>query len=225
MQAWLRRQCGEFVFRPEGVYVANGALESAALANVIEVALVDFILERIAVLPGAEGRRGEERSYPDLELSGEIFGGGFHAVDIKMARLAKNGTNTQSRCTLYTGNTYFKWPMIRWPGMFRSFEDYSSHVDIIRIYRLDLSYRGRSESSSCSSTSPGGSRRGIDRAPPGSTSAPCATLRPSGSAEAPSRPRRSSTGTGGPSPSVSRRPSSANWRRPWRRRLASEPEP
>lgn len=94
VQTWLRRQCAEFVFRPEGVYVANGQhdwpltagdavdltsqleagghlvslpKESAALANVIEVALVDFILERIAELPGAEARRGEERSYPDLE--------------------------------------------------------------------------------------------------------------------------------------------------------------
>jgi hypothetical protein len=170
VQAWLRQQCAEFVFRPEGVYVANGdhdwplvaadaadltaqldggghlvslPKESAALANVIEVALVDFILERVAALPDAEARRGEERSYPDLEISGEVFGGGFHAVDIKLARLKKSGRQTQSRCTLYTGNTYFKWPTIRWPGMFRSFDDYAGHVDIIGVYRLDVSYRGR----------------------------------------------------------------------------------
>ncbi len=170
VQRWLRKQCADFVFRPEGVYLADGAhdwplvarnapdltaqldagghlaslpKESAALANVIEVALVDFLLDRIEALLGAEAQRGQERSYPDLELSGEAFGGGFHAVDIKLARLAKSGRQTQSRCTLYTGNTYFKWPTIRWPGMLRPFEDYASHLDIIGIYRLDVGYRGR----------------------------------------------------------------------------------
>lgn len=167
---WLREQCAEFVFLPAGVYVEQGEhdwplvargpedltakldqaghlsplpKESAALANVIEVALVDFLLDRLDRLPGASGRRGEERSYPDLEIGGEPFGGTFHAVDIKMARLAKNGVQTQSRCTLYTGNTYFKWPTIRWPGMFRPFNDYASHLDIIGVYRLDVDFRGR----------------------------------------------------------------------------------
>jgi len=167
---WLREQCGDFIFLPAGVYVEQGdhdwplvahdpadltvkldeaghlvslPKESAALANVIEVALVDFLLDRLSMVPGASGRHGEERSYPDLEISGEAFGGTFHAVDIKMARLNKRGLQTQSRCTLYTGNTYFKWPTIRWPGMFRPFDDYASHLDIIGVYRLDVSYRGR----------------------------------------------------------------------------------
>jgi hypothetical protein len=167
---WLREQCAEFVFRPEGVYVAEaehpwplfaegpeeltaqletgGHLlplpkESAALANVIEVALVDFLLAQLESLEGAEGRRGQERSYPDLEISGPAFGGGFHAVDIKMARLHKAGRRTQSRCTLYTGNTYFRWPDVPFPGMFRSFNEYASHLDILGLYRLDVDYRGR----------------------------------------------------------------------------------
>lgn len=170
VQTWLREQCAAFVFLPAGVYVEQGdhewplsapdseqltavleagghlvslPKESAALANVIEVALVDFLLARLAEVPEAEGRRGEERSYPDLEISGKAFGGGYHAVDVKMARLAKSGKQTQSRCTLYTGNTYFRWPTIRWPGMFRPFDDYSSHLDIVGVYRLDLGYRGR----------------------------------------------------------------------------------
>jgi hypothetical protein len=170
LQSWLREQCAAFVFRPAGVYVADGdhvwpllaqssgdlteqleagghlvslPKESAALANVIEVALVEFLLDRLDEVDGAEGRRGQERSYPDLEISGEAFGGGYHAVDVKMARLAKSGKQTQSRCTLYTGNTYFKWPSIRWPGMFRPFDDYTSHLDIVGLYRLDLGFRGR----------------------------------------------------------------------------------
>lgn len=170
LQEWLREQCDEFIFRPEGVYVADGdhgwplvaqdsadltaqldagahlfslPKESAALANVIEVALVDFLIERLEALPGAEAHRGAERSYPDLEIVGDAFEGSAHAIDIKMARFAKSGRQTQSRCTLYTGNTYFKWPQIRWPGMFRAFDDYASHLDIIGLYRLDLGYRGR----------------------------------------------------------------------------------
>ena len=168
--SWLRAQCSEFVFKPEGVYVSaadhdwplvarsaddltqalesGGHLvslpkESAALANVIEVALIDFLLDRLTGLVGAEGKRGEERSYPDLEISGSAFGGGFHAVDVKLARLKNGGRQTQSRCTLYTGNTYFRFPGIKWPGMFRPFDDYRSHLDIVGVYRLDLGYRGR----------------------------------------------------------------------------------
>jgi hypothetical protein len=170
LQKWLRQQCSEFLFMPAGVYIEQGdhdwplvahdgeeltllldeaghlvslPKESAALANVIEVALVDFLIDRLDFLPDAEGRRGQERSYPDLEVSGEAFGGGFHAVDIKMARLKKSGLQTQSRCTLYTGNTYFRWPTIKWPGMYRAFDDYSSHLDILGVYRLDVGYKGR----------------------------------------------------------------------------------
>jgi hypothetical protein len=168
--SWLRAQCSEFVFRPAGVYLKSGdhpwpleardeadleeklhtgghltALpkESAALANVIEVALVDFLIERIDRIPGAKATRGGERSYPDLELSGDAFGGGFHAVDVKMARFNKAGTQTQSRCTLYTGNTYFRFPDVAFAGMFRPFAAYESHLDIVGLYLLDLNYRGR----------------------------------------------------------------------------------
>jgi hypothetical protein len=170
LQTWLRKQCADFVFLPAGVYVEQGdhdwpfiahdgedltakldeaghlvslPKESAALANVIEVALVEFLMNRIDALSDAYAQRGQERSYPDLEISGEAFGGGHHAVDVKMARLGKTGNRTQSRSTLYTGNTYFKWPTIRWPGMYRSFDDYASHLDIVGVYRLDLDYRGR----------------------------------------------------------------------------------
>lgn len=167
---WLRQQCEGFVFFPAGVYVEQGEhewpivagdpeeltakldagghlvslpKESAALANVIEVALVDFLLDRIDALSDADGLRGQERSYPDLEVTGAAFGGGYHAVDVKMARLNGSGRQTQSRCTLYTGNTYFKWPTIQWPGMFRPFDDYASHLDVVGVYRLDVEFRGR----------------------------------------------------------------------------------
>jgi hypothetical protein len=237
---WLRAQCAEFVFLPVGVYVERGehdwpfvatspadltakldegghlaALpkESAALANVIEVALVDFLLDRLDRTPGATGRRGEERSYPDLEIGGEAFGGTFHAVDVKMARLAKNGKQTQSRCTLYTGNTYFKWPTIRWPGMFRPFDDYATHLDIIGVYRLDVDFRGRVRDLELFVHEPWRiafkERSSTTREYLGAVVEVAALREGRGS----SRLTRPSTGTGGPTPSGCPRPSSASSKR------------
>jgi hypothetical protein len=111
--------------------------EPAALANILEVSVTDFILRQAERLDGVVAARGAERGYPDLELSGPAFGGAFHAVDLKVARRAASGRRTQSKITLYTGNTYFRWPELRWPGMLRPFGDYSSHLDVIVVYTLD----------------------------------------------------------------------------------------
>ena len=45
--------------------------------------------------------------------------------------------NTQSRITLYTGNTYFRYPTLHWAGTFRPFNDYATHLDLIAIYTLN----------------------------------------------------------------------------------------
>ena len=81
--------------------------------------------------------RGTERGYPDIEISSKKFGGRFHAVDVKVARIKKNGKQTQSRITLYTGNTFFRYPSLGWAGTFRPFEDYASHVDVIALYKFN----------------------------------------------------------------------------------------
>jgi hypothetical protein len=117
--------------------------EPAALANILEVSLVDFLLEAVNRRPGARAQRGTERGYPDLELSGNPPGGGFHAVDVKVARRNAAKTQTQSRITLYTGNTFFRYPSLRWPGTFRPFDDYASHIDVLAIYTLDEASLGR----------------------------------------------------------------------------------
>jgi hypothetical protein len=169
IENWLRRICAEYTFDLRGVYRARGihswplraadeneleqalALgghllplpkEPAALANVLEVSIVDYLLNAITSLDDAEAQRGTERGYPDIEISGSAFGGGFHAVDIKVARrgVTKSGAvtaSTQSRITLYTGNTYFRYPTLHWPGTFRSFNDYVTHLDIIAVYTLN----------------------------------------------------------------------------------------
>lgn len=168
LEAWLRAQCAEYAYDLGGVFRRRGdhswpltagdedELESqlatgghllplpkepAALANVLEVSIVDFVLDRLAGVVGGEGRRGTERGYPDIEVTGPAFGGGFHAVDVKIAqrKVGKTGisANTQSRITLYTGNTYFRYPQLHWPGTFRAFNDYATHLDIIGIYTLN----------------------------------------------------------------------------------------
>jgi hypothetical protein len=121
----------------EGGHLLPLPKEPAALANVLEVSIVDFVLRHLAEVPGAQAQRGTERGYPDIEVGGQPFGGGFHAVDVKVARRAPSGRSTESRITLYTGNSYFRYPKLRFPGTFRPFQDYASHLDIVGIYTFN----------------------------------------------------------------------------------------
>ena len=169
----MREQCGDYIFNVGGVFqrdsqVSSWPLEAAgpeeleerltqgghllplpkepaALANVLEVSIVNFLTLRALMIPEAQVRRGSERGYPDLEFGGLAFGGGFHAVDVKAARRAPNGKQTQSRITLYTGNTYFKWPDLHWPGTIRPFSEYVTHLDVIMIYTLNPESNARVE--------------------------------------------------------------------------------
>lgn len=169
LEDWLREACARYNFDIRGVFRLRGnhgwpvsaanetelelvltvgehllplPKEPAALANVLEVSIVDYLLNALSTVAEAVGRRGTERGYPDIEISGEAFGGGFHAVDIKIARrgMTKSGgpkDRTNSRITLYTGNTYFRYPTLHWPGTFRPFNAYSSHLDVIGVYTLN----------------------------------------------------------------------------------------
>ncbi len=174
LKDWLRARCGEFGFGLGGFYHRRGdrpgpvaadtiedleeqlaeqghllplPTEPAALANVLEVSIVDFLLRAVVATDGLEGVRGTERGYPDIEFAGDALGGRPHAVDVKVARRdeTKAKRSTQSRITLYTGNTYFKWPTLHWPGTFRPFQDYASHLDILVIYTLNLDLRSRAD--------------------------------------------------------------------------------
>ncbi|MGM9484910.1 type II restriction endonuclease [Roseateles sp. NT4] len=169
---WLRDACKGYEVKPYAIYhkvphegaswplVANDAdelaallqkrghfsalpKESAALANVLEVSIVGYLLDKLKDLPGAVGTRGGERAYPDLEVSGDAFGGGIFAVDVKVARRATNGKQTHSRISLYTGNTFFKYPKMKWPGTFRPFGDYTAHISLLVIYTLDTNSLSR----------------------------------------------------------------------------------
>lgn len=116
--------------------------ESAALANVMEIELRQHLVEAASAADDIELREGTERSYPDLEIFGERFGDGPSAVDIKCARrkIPKSGatpTTLINRIALYTGNTYFLWPQLKFSGIARPFGDYSEHVSIVVIYTFD----------------------------------------------------------------------------------------
>ena len=169
---WLRTTLADYVLEPIALYRAGlrqtypliavsesdlrAKLESgghfialpkepAALANIIEVAVVDFLVQRIEDFPNATIKRGTERGYPDIEINGSYFGGGFHAVDIKVARRSKSGQQTDSRITLYTGNTYFRYPQLHWSSTLRPFQEYASHLDVIALYTLNEQQGSRIE--------------------------------------------------------------------------------
>ncbi len=167
---WLRDQCAEYEFDVVALYRTRGnhhwpltaesdddlqnkleagahflplPKEPAALANILEVSIVDFLLERVESTLGLQAQRGTERGYPDLEFTGDELGSQFRAVDVKVARRASSGTRTQSRITLYTGNTYFRYPTLKWPGTFRPFEDYAQHLTLACIYTLNETSHAR----------------------------------------------------------------------------------
>lgn len=107
--------------------------EPAALANILETSVREQVMAGLQRL-GITSRAGTERGYPDIEVTAN--NGGFYAIDIKVAQRNKNRQRTQSRITLYTGNTYFRYPSLHWPGTFRPFNDYNEHLDIIVLYNL-----------------------------------------------------------------------------------------
>ncbi len=123
LRAWLAEQCADYTFNVGGVFQRESEFSSWPLEAAGPIELEERLAEgghllplpqepaalaRVLLIPGALVRQGTERGYPDLEIGGPAFGRGFHAVDVKAARRAANGRQTQSRITLYTGNTYFK---------------------------------------------------------------------------------------------------------------------
>jgi hypothetical protein len=177
LERWLRVQCQQYGYDLRGIFRVAGTVEwpltatdadhlesqlethghllplpkePAALANVLEVSIVNYLLDRIAETDGElTATRGGERFYPDLEVTGPAVEDKFYAVDIKIAqrRVTKKTppTQTQSRITLYTGNTYFAYPTLHWPGTFRAFADYAQHLDLLGIYTLNTLTAARVE--------------------------------------------------------------------------------
>lgn len=170
--AWLREACRAYAVKPHAIFrkePTEGVVwpieasdaeelaeklhkrghfvplpkEPAALANVIEVSVVDHVLDKLQELPGAKGVRGSERGYPDLEILAPQFGSRPYAVEVKVAKRSKNGRQTHSRISLYTGNTFFKYPNLKWPSTLRAFGDYAGHISLVIIYTLDTATMAR----------------------------------------------------------------------------------
>lgn len=99
--------------------------------------MTGFLMTLADKVPGLDATKGTDRGYPDLEFTGDALGQDIWAVDIKVAmrdRDARVPTTTQSRITLYTGNTYFKYPHLPLPGILRPFDDYAGHLDVVVLY-------------------------------------------------------------------------------------------
>jgi hypothetical protein len=106
--------------------------ESAALSNLFETEILDIVHQALKEEDVTIGKGGS-RSYPDFELDGPFFRGGPHAVDVKCAR--HRGTSVDSTIALYTGNTYFLFPDLPFPGMLRTFGEYDERIAIVVLYR------------------------------------------------------------------------------------------
>lgn len=113
--------------------------ESAVLGNMIESDLREYATPRLQA-QGYTVTPGKERFYPDVEVHSDAS---TCALDIKVARRNSKETSTESSITLYTGNTYFRHPDHHFPGMFRKFNDYTQHLDVIVLYTLDLTSYSR----------------------------------------------------------------------------------
>lgn len=120
----------------KGGYLLPLPTESAALANIIEVSLVRYLVDQLNRLPNVHAWGGTTRAYPDIIASGQEFGGGYHAVDIKVARRSKNRKNTKNSISLLTGNTFFLHDFL-FPGMEILYSEYRSHLDVVVIYTFD----------------------------------------------------------------------------------------
>ena len=110
--------------------------EPAALANVMEIELREHLMTAAEGEKGMTVREGTERSYPDLEFQGSIFGGGYRAVDIKCAR-RKSPNRLNNSIALYTGNTWFLWPQLKFGSVLRPFGDYEEHIAVLVMYEFD----------------------------------------------------------------------------------------
>ncbi len=110
--------------------------EPAALANVMEIELREHLVDTAEDHEGIVVREGTQRSYPDLEFEGPALGGGFRAVDIKCAR-RKSLSRLNNSIALYTGNTWFLWPQLKFGGILRPFGDYEEHIAVLVLYEFD----------------------------------------------------------------------------------------
>jgi hypothetical protein len=110
--------------------------EPAALANVMEIELRQHLMEAAVGEEGLQVRVGSERSYPDLEFSGPALGDGYWAVDIKCAR-RKSPNRLNNSIALYTGNTWFLWPQLKFGAVLRPFGEYQDHLAVLVMYKFD----------------------------------------------------------------------------------------
>ena len=58
-------------------------------------------------------------------------------MDIKCARRKAPGRVLNNRIALYTGNTYFLWPQLKFSGILRPFGEYLELISVVVIYTFN----------------------------------------------------------------------------------------
>ncbi len=62
---------------------------------------------------------------------------------VKQLKIGTPSTNLNNRIALYTGNTYFLGPDLKFSGILRPFSDYAEQISIVVLYRFDPTIPGR----------------------------------------------------------------------------------
>jgi hypothetical protein len=113
--------------------------ESATLANIMQASLQRFIRDQcvkdksLHVTP-ASGTR----TYPDLSLSGPIFGRNPPiALDVKCAR-RKSPARLTSAIAVATYDKYFREPEKTFPNLMAPYGSFWCHLDLVALYDLDV---------------------------------------------------------------------------------------
>lgn len=143
IKKWIRAIYADFEFDITGFSTRQGKiiplnLEPGTLGNVIEGVLIAHLHQKLNGRKDVIATEGGFRYYPDLELSGDLFGGKMVALDIKAARRSERNSNrTQSRITLYSFGTYLKYQDKKFPQTLRPFQDYLHHLDLLAIFDVN----------------------------------------------------------------------------------------
>lgn len=137
---WLRRVLQGYEFGVEGIHLSDGTVmplpaEPALIAKLIEVRLLNRLetvanaVKGLRILGAPSGR-----VYPDILLTGDRLGDRKVALDVKVARRAKNGRRTDSRITLGPYDKYFRFPDKKLPGSWVAYGLIDWHLDLIVLY-------------------------------------------------------------------------------------------
>jgi hypothetical protein len=141
---YLTQLFGNHKFDIKGLLKSDGEVlplptESATLGNIIQASLQRFIRDQCVANPALHVTPARStRTYPDLSLSGPIFGVRQPvALDIKSARRL-NSKRINSAIAVATYDKYFRSPDQAFPTLMAPYGSFWCHLDLIALYDLEV---------------------------------------------------------------------------------------